>query len=169
MHKSIFESRKPENNWRVFDKVTNTSLVVFDLVLLFFFAGELLQPSFTSSFRPHKQAWLEERRSFRRGLSTTTPTKTGGDKITFHCGRWLICWCSERSSAIKEATNTICKSLLSMPRAVNKSFLLVFRTSQPIRQPKHARAFWETKLKLYPSATVWARLIDRHGGYCTSL
>lgn len=56
------------------------------------FVGKLLQSSIRSPIRPHKQTWLEARRTFRRRLPTTTSTKTGGNKIPFHCGRWLTCY-----------------------------------------------------------------------------
>ena len=54
------------------------------------FTGQLLQSSIRSPFRPHKQTRLEKR-TFGRGLSTTAPAKTGRNKGTFNCGRWLTC------------------------------------------------------------------------------
>ena len=59
------------------------------------FNNHLLQASYYTQasqgpLRPYKQTWLEERRSFRRGLPTTTSTKTSGDQVAFHCGRSLI-------------------------------------------------------------------------------
>ena len=54
------------------------------------FIGQLLQSSIRNPFRPHKQTRLEKR-TFGRGLSTTAPAKTGRNKGTFNCGRWLTC------------------------------------------------------------------------------
>ena len=57
------------------------------LFLVVCFVGKLLQPSFRSPFRSYKQTRLEERGTFRRGLSATTSAKVGRNKIAFHCGR----------------------------------------------------------------------------------
>lgn len=59
-------------------------------LIVCFFKGILLQSGIWSPGGSYKQTWLEKRGTLRRGLSATTATKTGGNKITIHCGRWLI-------------------------------------------------------------------------------